>query len=194
VSFYKLNLKVDPLPLQIKLKENPCFYGKYDYRSQGSSPHREMTDIWVRTNDLRPYLIRGDLSGFTDKHDPVWYPIYSELQEITPIVVKIINHVEGEAIGAILITKLPSGGKIYPHVDEGWNAGHFDKFYVPVENYKGATFNFNNGHIDPEIGCVYQFDNSKLHWVNNNSDGDRVAMIVCVRHKNQPRYKEGLCQ
>lgn len=194
MSFCKLNLKVDVTPLKMALKAKPHLYGKYNLRSQGDSPHRETTDIWVRTNDVNPYLARGSMAGFTDKHDPVWYPVCQELQEINPIVAAIIKHVGGEALGTILITKLPAGGKIHPHMDSGWNAEYFDKFYVPVENRRGSIFNFKGSHIDPEIGKVYQFDNSKLHWINNDSDGDRVAMIVCIRHKKQPRYEGESCQ
>ncbi len=194
MSFYKLGLKVDPAPLKLALKEKPYLYGKYDLRSRRDSPHREMTDIWVRTNDVNPYLMAGDMTGFTDKHDPVWYPVYSELPEITAIVSRLMSYMKGESLGTILITKLPSGGKIYPHVDSGWNAEYFDKFYVPIENYEGSTFNFNGEHINPTEGEVYQFDNSKLHWINNDSLGDRVAMIICIRHKAQPRYKEESCQ
>jgi len=150
----------------------------------------EMEDIWVRFNDIKPYEESGDFSGFVEEHDSVWYPAYYMLPEVKDIIFKIMRAVNGERLGGILITKLPPGGKIHPHTDAGWHAEYYDKFYIPVENYPGATFEFETGVIDPELGEVYQFDNSQLHWVNNETNHDRIAMVVCIRHEGQPRYKE----
>ena len=64
------------------------------------------------------------------------------------------------------------------HKGYGWV---YDKFYVPIKNAKGSLFCFDDGVIEAEEGEVYQFDNSVPHWVENNSDEDRISMIVCVR-------------
>jgi len=65
-------------------------------------------------------------------------------------------------------------------VDSGWHAEHYDKYYVPILNHPGATFNFPDGYIDPLDGEVYWFRNDVPHSVTNASDSDRIAMIVCV--------------
>lgn len=180
MSFYKLNLKIDPAPLREKLKANPGLFGRNPQRLQG--PHREVTDVWVRFNDVKPYLESGDMSGFVDEHESVWYPEAEELPEAKRIIFDIMAHVNGERLGGVLITKLSPGGKVYPHVDHGWHAEYYSsKYYVPIENYKGSTFNFESGSIAPELGEVYQFDNTKLHWVDNNSKFDRLAMVVCIK-------------
>jgi hypothetical protein len=190
MNFSKLDLKVDPLPLQRALKINSHLFGEFDMRAQGDSPHREMTDIWVRFNDIRPYLQKGSMEGFTDKHLSVWYPAYYELPETKKLIFDVMEAVEGEQLGGVLITKLPPGGKIYPHSDDGWHAAYYNKYYIPIENYEGATFNFEDGTIKPKLGEVYQFDNTQKHWCMNESIGDRIAMVVCVRHEGQPRYEE----
>jgi len=44
------------------------------------------------------------------------------------------------------------------------------------------------------LGDAWWFDNSVVHWVENNTDSDRIAMIVCIRtemfkDKNARRIK-----
>ena len=67
------------------------------------------------------------------------------------------------------------------HTDAGWHAQYYDKFFVPVLNAEGAVFGFDDGIIAPKLGQAWWFDNSNPHWVDNNSDTDRIAMIVCIR-------------
>ncbi len=181
-AFQKLDLKIDALPLQQELKGKSHLYGRHTYRSDGpDSPHREMTDIWLRYKDVQPHIKSGDFSTFADEHDSVWYPAYYELQHSTKIIFDVMVAMKGIRLGGILITKLPAGKTIKPHVDGGWHANYYRKFYVPIENLPGAVFGFEQGDIKPELGEVYEFDNSQLHWVNNDSKGDRVAMIICLR-------------
>lgn len=150
-------------------------------RGEGESPHSEMTDIWIRYRDVVPHLISGDFSDFSDEHDSIWYPSSREIPEVKDVIFSVMSHVRGERLGGVLITKLSPGGKIKPHTDSGWHASYYDKFYVPIEDY-GSEFGFESGVIQPKLGEVYQFDNSKLHWVNNETTGDRIAMIICIKH------------
>lgn len=179
--FKRLDLRVDVSELREQLKAHPELFGQYPMRGnfQGS-PHREMTDIWVRYNDVTPFLESGDFSKFGDEHDSVWYPCAQLIPAVRPVVFSIMAAVQGERLGGVLITKLPPGGKIHPHTDSGWHARYYDKFYVPVEDY-GSVFGFEDGDIHPEPGEVYWFDNSRRHWVVNDADGERVSMIVCIK-------------
>lgn len=179
--FAKIATGLNVLPLQVALKRQPQLFGAHGYRrySEGS-PHTQMSDIWVRYNDVRKYP-DGDLSKFNDEHDGVWYPAYYALPQVRPLVFSIMALVEGERLGAVLITKIPPGGGIAPHIDGGWHAEYYEKYYVPIQNEPGATFNFEDGVIAPDLGDVYWFNNSVPHWVENNSSADRIAMIVCIR-------------
>ena len=181
-SFNRIATDFDVVPLQVALKRQPKLFGKFNLRAEGySSPHSKMTDIWVRYNDATKYLEAQDFTGFNDEHDSVWYPSYYSLPQIRDIVFKLMALVEGERLGAVLITKLPPGGRIEKHVDSSWHAGYYDKYYIPIQNAEGSTFNFEDGVIAPKLGEVYWFDNSVTHWVENNSDEDRISLIICIK-------------
>lgn len=169
-------------PLQAEVLKCYSKFDEYHYRRTfEGSPHAGMTDLWVRYNDVRPYEASGDFKGFGDAHDSIWYPIADSLPSLKPVVFDLMRIVEGERLGGILITKVPPGGRILRHTDAGWHAQYYDKFYVPVLNKPGATFEFDDGVIDPDLGDAWWFDNSQPHWVENRSDTDRIAMIVCIR-------------
>jgi len=174
-------------------KEILAHYEEFDkitLRREGmNSPHKEMTDIWVRYNHLDNYAddILNGTSNFNSEHDSVWYPVTEKIPAVKKVVFDLMCKVDGERLGGIFITKLPAGGHISPHTDNGWHACYYDKFYIPVLNKKGSVFGFEDGDIHAKEGEAWWFDNSNLHWVTNNTDSDRISMIVCIRTE---KYKD----
>ncbi len=166
--------KVPVVDLAAKLQDASLF-NKYNWRKDKYA-HSDMEDIWVRYN--HPSNI-GD--AFNDEHDSVWYPVLEDIPEVLPIVFGLMAAVGGERLGGVLITKLPAGGSIKPHIDEGWHAGYYSKYFVPIQNDDGAVFCWDGLELNPLAGEVYEFDNSVLHWVENRSNRDRIAMIVCIK-------------
>lgn len=179
---------LEVLELQQELLNNLDEFDKYDFRRTfPNSPHAEMNDIWVRYNDINPFLAKGSLEGFEAEHDSIWYPVIEKLPAVKKVVFDLMSKVEGERLGGVLITKLPPGGHIARHTDAGWHAQYYDKFFVPILNEEGAIFGFDDGDIHPKLGEAWWFDNSNPHWVTNNSNCDRIAMIVCIRTE---KYKD----
>jgi hypothetical protein len=158
-----------------KRLDNDELFGLHDWRKE-KYPHSGMKDIWVRYND---YLNMG--KNFNDEHTSVWYPILKEMPEALLVCMELMSIVSGERLGGVLITKIPPGGDIKPHVDNGWHAEYYEKYYVPIKNEKGAKFHFEDAVLEPKQGEVWNFDNSKLHWVTNDSSENRIAMIICIR-------------
>jgi hypothetical protein len=187
---------LDVLQLQQELLDNYSEFDKINLRRLGGSPHKEMTDIWVRYNPIENYNddILNGTSNFNNEHDARWYPVIDKLPSLKKVIFDLMYAVDGERLGGIFITKLEAGGKIDKHTDSGWHAEYYDKFYVPILNKQGSIFGFEDGNIDPNLGEAWWFDNSTLHLVENNTDTDRISMIVCIRtetfkDKNARRIK-----
>lgn len=180
-NYLKIMQGVDVQPLRAVLVHNPQLFGRHGARACApQSPHASMTDIWVRYNDISKFP-DGDLTHFNDEHDPIWYPEYRAMPQIKPILFGLMAAVEGERLGGVLITKLAPGGEIKTHTDSGWHAGYYDKFYVPIQNEPGASFDFPDGSICATPGDVFWFRNDVPHGVVNASKADRIAMIVCIK-------------
>jgi hypothetical protein len=179
---------LDVLSLQKELLANYDEFDKYHYRRTfPNSPHAEMCDIWARYNDIKPFEEKGDLKGFEAEHDSIWYPVIDKIPSVKKVVFDLMYKVEGERLGGILITKLSPNGQIARHTDSGWHAQYYDKFFVPILIKEGAIFGFDDGDIHSKVGEAWWFDNSNPHWVTNNTDSDRIAMIVCIRTE---KYKD----
>jgi quercetin dioxygenase-like cupin family protein len=186
-SFARIAQGVNVMPLQTAINRQPQLFGQHGSRASAyGSPHAAMSDIWVRYNDIAN-LDPANPAAFNDEHDSVWYPAYYALPQIRPILFDLMAYVDGERLGGVLITKTPPGGRIERHVDSGWHASYYDKFYLPIQNDGGATFNFEDGVIVPQLGDAYWFRNDVPHWVENRSERDRIALIVCIKtHRYAP--------
>lgn len=171
---------MDVAALRLSLVRQPHLFDRHAARKYNDSPHHHMTDIWVRYNDIKNL---ASPATFNDEHDSVWYDESIYIPEVFPVVFRLMSIVKGERLGGVLITKIPPGGKIAPHIDEGWHAEYYDKYFVPIQSDEGCIFGFEDGVIDARPGEVHWFRNDNPHWVENNSKRDRIVMIVCIRSK-----------
>jgi hypothetical protein len=179
---------VDVAPLVAQLQQHPELWDQNRMRKDGSgTPHSGMSDIWVRYNDKTECERTGDWSTFNHAHDSVWYPAYETLPALRPLIFDLMREVEGERLGGVLITRIPTGRGIAPHVDRGWHVEYYDKYYVSLKSARGASFHCGDEWICPRPGDIYRFDNRIEHWVENQSGFDRVTLIVCIR-SNRDRH------
>jgi hypothetical protein len=187
--FLKIGSGIDVAPLNAQLEQQPELWGQYRWRKQlPSGPHSRMTDIWVRYNDIAPYIARDSMQGFNDEHDSVWYPAYEKLPALRDLIYPMMALVEGERLGGVLITRIPPGCGIDPHIDRGWHVEYYDKFYLSLQSAPGAVFACDGESINPKPGDLWKFDNRTPHWVKNESGQDRVTLIVCIRTRKWGSY------
>ena len=183
-NFVKIHEGARTLPLLLALQRQPELFGVFNERAiLPGTPHAGMTDIWLRYNDRRPFDAgERPWTEFNDQHQSVWYPAAERLPEVQPIVQGLMGLVGGEQLGGILITKLPPGGSIGTHVDGGWHASYYDKYCVAIKSEPGTIFGFPDGEMHQRTGDIHWFRNDVPHWVTNQTDDERIVMIVCIRH------------
>jgi hypothetical protein len=173
---------VNVIPTLLEIKNNPQLWNQHAYRtSSDDSPHREVSDIWVRYNDINN-LDMNDPQKFNQEHESVWYPSIDKLPSIKKIAYDLMHYVNGERLGGILITKIKPGKQCYPHDDVGsWHSAYYDKYAVQLEGDCKQAFHFEEGSFSAKPGDIYWFNNQEKHWVTNDSDVDRITMIICIR-------------
>lgn len=177
-AFNKIHSDLDISLARKEIANNGHLFGEFNARKDASPIHEQMDDIWLRYGDIREMIESGDYSKIAHEHDSIWL---KDLPECKKLCFKVMSLVDGERLGGVLITRLPPNGEILPHNDSGWHADYYDKYYVPIENEAGSILGFDEGDIHPNIGDVWAFDNSYTHWVDNNTDHDRIAMIICIK-------------
>lgn len=184
-AFNKIYSGLDVSKARLELEENSHLFGEFNARKNAGPIHAQMDDIWLRYGDISKMIESGDYSKIADEHDSIWL---KNLPECKKLCFDVMSLVDGERLGGVLITKLPPNGEILPHTDSGWHAEYYDKYFVPIENESGAKFCFDDGEIEPSLGDVWAFDNSFNHWVINDSNKDRIAMIICIK---QNKFTKG---
>ena len=138
-----------------------------------SSPHRECEDIWVR---YRGSEVRSDGS-----FDCEWYDVADELPAVMDLCASVYEYTCPTELGGVLVTRIPAGKQVYPHMDAGWHAQHYEKIAVQIAGNEKQFFCFEDGSLSPQSGEVFTFCNQALHWVTNDSDEDRITLIICLR-------------
>lgn len=160
-------------PLLWALQSHPELWDQITSRTESpDSPHHGVSDIWVRYGE--PGIDRNA------EHDSIWYPS-ADVLPVRELALPLMAAVGGERLGGVLVTKIPPGGRVRPHADPGWHAGYYDKYAVQIQSHPLQSFNFEGESLVSRPGDVYWFDNQHTHWVTNDSDQDRITLIVCIR-------------
>lgn len=163
-------------PLRAELRAHPESWDQYRWRTEHPrSPHRECSDVWVRYNALENLGPR-----FNEAHEAVWYPIAEHLPTAREIS-EAVAAIRGQSLAGVLLTKIPAGHQVYPHIDRGWHAENTDKVGVLVEGNSLQHFCFGDVSHGCNEGDCFWFSNQSAHWVLNDTSEDRVTLIVCLR-------------
>lgn len=169
----------DPRLLLAALQMEPSawdlFTGRQDYAGSAHS-------------DSKAIVLRGPLN----LEDPVsWFQCqlsrdYSNVPEVIqqaarPLVDLVwANSYNPIYLGRVMITKLPPGGGISAHVDEGLYADAHTRFHLPLQSDPGSEFHCGDEKFEMVDGYAYWFNHKARHFVVNNSKRDRIHLIVDV--------------
>lgn len=170
----------DVAPLVAQIQAHPEIWNTHKMRTEAyGTPHNEVSDIWVRYNDWANFT--GDIQAFNGPHESTWYPVVETIPAVLPLCADVMRVTGLSQLGGVLITKIPPGAQVAPHVDGGWHAGHYLKFALQLLGGPDQEFWFEDATLSADAGDLYTFDNSKLHAVYNRSDRDRMTCIICLR-------------
>lgn len=171
-----------------QIDAQPDVWNRYrDRLDRYGSPHSGVDDIWVRFN-APENMGAGPEAFFQGEHESAWYPVVHQLPAVWSLVRSLYRRVGGKRLGGVLITRIPPGGEVKPHIDTGWHAGFYEKFAIQIKGTPEQAFCFEGTQLSALPGESYTFDNSKLHWVTNDSDTDRMTLIVCIK-RDAPMLK-----
>jgi hypothetical protein len=163
-----------------EIEAQPDVWNRHELRTTScGTPHKDIPDIWVRYNAWENFT--GDPAAFNGEHESSWYPVINQLPAVREIIFGVMHAVQGEKLGGVLITRVPPGKQVAPHADTGWHAQHYRKFAVQLKGNAKQAFHFEACSLVTQPGDLYTFDNSFLHWVTNDSDEDRITLIICIR-------------
>lgn len=195
---------LDVAPIVAELAANEDLWNAYTLRTSGAAPaHNQVSDIWVRYRPWETYLELREFIGYglqgqyseghaieqfvSEEHESTWYPAIDKLPSLRSLIFEVCRYWEVERLGGVLITRIPPGGEVKPHIDRGWHATYYEKIAVQLASNQAQAFHFEDGAFRCEPGTVYTFDNNYSHWVSNESAEPRMTCIVCVRRDQRQK-------
>jgi len=179
-NFHRIYSGLNVIPLVHAVMRQPELWDQNTVRTthQGSA-HAQASDILLRYNVIPENP--EDLALVIQDLENIDYPAMKVLPQVRPILYDIMRLVEGERLGRVVITRLPPGGRITPHVDGGAPATYYDRYQVALQSGPGAVFRAGAEQVQMATGDVWWFDNTKEHEVINNSADDRLALILDIK-------------
>lgn len=176
-NFLRVADGIDVVPLMVSLQTRTHLWNRDTLRTQHpGTAHSQVDDIWLRFNE-----IDDDALSVVDDLLCVNYPAIQELPQARALIFSLMARVEGEQLGRCIITRLPPGGVIDPHCDQGAPATFYQRFHILLQSLPGAMFRAGNETVQMKTGECWLFDNTQEHEVINNSADDRITMIVDIR-------------
>lgn len=175
--FQQLAAGVNVTPLMNALHRQPELWSQFPIRTKHpGTAHSDVSDILVWFNSLDQLQ-----EGIIDDKEAIAFPAWEKLPQLRPIIFDLMRTVEGSRLGRVIITKLPPGKEITPHVDQGAPATYFERYQVALQSLPGALFHIGDETVNFRSGDVWWINNSVTHSVQNNSADDRIVCIVDIR-------------
>jgi hypothetical protein len=160
-----------------ELATQPDLWNQNTLRTQHpDTAHAEVSDIWLWFNEVPtdPEAVINDIQTIA-------YPAWTQLPSLRRLVLDLMRRVDGVQLGRCIITKLPPGGQITPHVDHGAPAEFYTRYQIALQSLPGALFHCEDETVSFCTGEVWWVNNRVKHSVVNNSADDRIVCIVDIR-------------
>lgn len=185
-NFQPIASGVNVLPLLHAIQRRPELWDAHKWRTTyAGTPHADVSDIWLRFADVSATSDTSNLAPVIQDTKPVWYPAYQELPQIRPILFDLMRRLEAYELGRVLITKLKPGGRILRHSDAvGAYTDQKDgsRYHVVLQGLPGSLFHAGDETVCMRSGEVWWFNHLAEHAVENNSQDDRIHLLIDTRN------------
>lgn len=176
-NFLRIADAVDVIPVLRELATQPDLWDQNTLRtSHPDTAHADVSDIWLWFNE-----VPEDANVVVNDIQTIEYPAWARLPSLRRLVLDLIHRVNGVQLGRCIVTKLPPGGIITPHVDQGAPAEFYTRYQIALQSLPGALFHSEDETVNFRAGEVWWVNNRVLHSVVNNSGDDRIVCIVDIR-------------
>ena len=153
-----------------------------DGRTKRTPAFASSTSIQIRIHK-QPEQMHSNVHEWGKIVETTDHPVHiKKFPKVILLADWIKNRVGGVKLGRVMLVNLSSGGVVIPHIDKGEYFDVHSRFHIPIKtNSKvnfGSSLNENLSHMQEH--CLYQLNNTALHYVENLGDEDRIHLIVDV--------------
>jgi hypothetical protein len=130
--------------------------------------HADYASLDSRVRRAKPVRYRGEPSPMCER-----LPLASEYVD------QLVGSMDG-TMGRAVMTNLKPNGTIYPHTDDGLYWLLRDRYHLVLKSAAGSLFKAGGEEVRMQEGELWWFDPTVPHEAFNDSDEDRIHIIVDV--------------
>jgi hypothetical protein len=147
-------------------------WAEWAYRQKRFEPHQNTECVRVLWSDLSDSTFQSEIINV------------DLLEVIKPIIDKLEQYFHGKAIRAIIV-KLKANSDIAIHTDGGPSLSGLHRCHIPIITNEKVIFFLSGKNSEGKwyhlsVGKAYEINNFGPHGVKNESDQDRVHLIVDI--------------
>jgi hypothetical protein len=188
-NFYTFATNIDTTPLMAAISRQPELWSEDTYlRHYPQGPFGEVESIMLRfphqvkvKDDAELEAYKANCLPGHDQHESVFYPPWHKLPEAHAHVFALMSVVRGVRLGRVMINKVSPGGRIFAHQDTPEHTSRWRRHHLVLHGRPGAVIRAGSEQISMLTGMLFWFDNREEHEVFNNSDDDRISMVIDIQ-------------
>jgi len=167
-NFLLLCDHIDVEPIKNKLAQIPQdAWGQSDREHRFELHRKTQSLLLIYDDDFRHY-------------NPTYHDIYSQFEdELKPLLDFIAENFQHNGfVVRLIFTKLQGHGKIPTHADGRYSLLHCHRIHVPIISNDHVFFRVGGEQKVMRPGEMWEINNATSHAVDNQSDEDRIHMII----------------
>lgn len=111
-------------------------------------------------------------------------------KDMYDLVYPIIKELEDRMVGQsarVLLIKLNANSKVFIHKDSGDYLSSVRRFHIPILTNENVFYTVGGEEIHMEEAKCYEINNMKMHSVNNESEFDRVHLLIDIMPESETK-------
>jgi len=176
--FTRLETGVDVAPMLRELEATPDAWA--------SDPHRQSLVAVQRETEAVPICAHDTPATFREarERNPIRYvgrptPISADLPHTLSFVQQLARRLHGVP-GRAVVVRLRPHGKVYEHIDRGLYYQLRHRYHLVLKSVAGSRLRASDEEVRMQPGELWWFDNRQPHEASNDSDEDRIHLIVDI--------------
>ena len=180
-NFLCLARGLDTRPLVLALFDNAHLWNQHTQRTtMPGSPVAACDDIFLRFQPAADLALYGAIAT-DDAHECVWFPAAAALGAARVLIFEAMRLVQGERLGRVIITRLPAGADILPHMDADANSRYYHFYHLLLAGSDQTRFRCGDETVVMYPGELWLFDNLQEHELWNEGTEDRLSLIIAIK-------------
>lgn len=112
-----------------------------------------------------------------------------ELLNLVEPIIKTLEKIHDGVRGNVLIINLKAGTNIAEHRDNGYYLDRARRHHIPIITSDQTWFSVDSEKINMLEGECWEINNTRLHAVENNSNIDRIHLLIDIMPKKEIEKK-----